>query len=146
MANVIYNSFKGKVMEGAINWSDNATTTIRVMLVDDTYTPNIDGEVWKSDIDLTGAEVSGTGYTAGGALLVNRAVNVDTTADWAEADADDVTWATSTITARGAIVYKDTGVAASSPLIAYIDFGTNKVSSAGDFTIAWNVDGVFRAS
>ena len=144
MANTIFNSFKAKVIAGAINWEDGVTTDIRVMLLDSNYTPDIDNEEWKSDIDLSGFEIAGTGYTAGGALLVGRAINRDDVNDWSEADATDLTWASSTLTARGAVAYKDHGTPATSPVIAYIDFGTDKVSTAGDFTIIWNADGVFR--
>ena len=54
-------------------------------------------------------------------------------------DANDVTWATSTISAKFAVLYKF-----SSPqwLIAAYDFGVEKSSSVGDFTIQWNVSGI----
>ena len=141
MANQIYNSFKSKI--GTINWAD-AGIDIRVMLMSSAYAPDIDNEVWKSDVDLSGEEISGTGYTAGGTLLIGRAIIDDPTNDWAEYDGTDTVWPTSTITARGAVVYMDTGTPATSPVIAYIDFGTDKVSTAGDFTVIWNADGVFR--
>lgn len=144
MANQIFNSFKGQLIAGAINWEDGATTDIRVMLLDSNYSPDIDNEEWKSDIDLSGHEITGTGYTAGGALLIGRAIVRDDVNDWSEADATDLTWPSSTLTARGAVVYKDTGTPATSPVIAYIDFGTDKVSTDGNFTIIWNEDGVFR--
>ena len=57
-------------------------------------------------------------------------------------DAADVTWATSTITARYAIIYKSTGTASTSPLIAYVDFGADVISSAGNFTITWDAAGL----
>jgi len=143
MANVVYNGFKGKI--GSINWEDNTNVSIKVMLVSDTYTPDIDLHVSKGDIDaISGAEVTGTGYTAGGAGIVNRAITVDTATDFAKYDADDVTWSNSTITARGAIVYLDTGTAGTSTLITYVDFVSNKSSNSGDFLIQWNADGIFK--
>ncbi len=141
MANVIYNSFKSKI--GTVNWDDNATTAIYAMLVTSSYTPDIDNHEFKDDIV---SEVTGTGYTAGGNTIDNRATSVDTVADISKWDGDDVVWASSTITARGAVVYKDTGDPSTSPLIAYIDFGEDKSSSLGDFIIQWHTDGVLRIS
>jgi hypothetical protein len=139
MANAMYNSLKATL--GTINWADNATTDIRVMLVDASYVPDIDTHAFISDV--TG-EVVGTAYVAGGELLLTRAVTIDTVNDWAKYDGDDVTWVASTIVARGAVVYKDTGVPTTSPLISYLDFVSDKSSTAGDFVVKWHVDGVFR--
>lgn len=138
MANVFYNGFKGKI--GTIDWA-SAGVDVKAMLVADTYTPDIDADVYISDV--TG-EVSGTGYTAGGQSLANKAVVVDTANDVAKYDADDVTWTGTTITARGAVLYVDTGTPTTSDLICYIDFASNKTTSAGDFVIQWNADGVFK--
>ena len=135
MANVIYNSFKKTIGDGTIDWD---TDTIKVALVTSSYTPDIDTHTDFST-HVTN-EVVGTGYTAGGATLAGKVVTVDTTNDWAEYDATDVTWGSSTITARGAVVYESTG----GNLICYVDFGSDKSSSAGDFTISWHGDGVFK--
>jgi len=143
MANVIYNSFKKAIGDGTvIDWAN--ATTVKVMLLDDTHTVDIDTHDFKDDIDGTGDEITGTGYTAGGAVITTRTITVDTVNDWAEYDGDDVTWGSSTITARYGVVYKDTGVASTSPLICFVDFGSNKSSSNGDFTISWHADGVFK--
>ena len=138
MANVIYNSFKGKIMDGSI---DLDTDTIRVALVTSTYTPSQDDHEDYADITN---EVVGTGYVAEGAALANKAVTVDDTDNEGVFDADDVTWSTSSITARGAIVYKDSGTAATSWFIAYYDFAADKTSTAGDFTISWNAEGLLN--
>ena len=142
MANEVFNSFKGK-MDGSFAWGDNATTVIKAMLVTVDYTPNIDTHVFKSDVTN---EAVGTGYTAGGQAIVNRTITINNTLDLAVYDGDDLQWTPATITARGAVLYKDTGVAGTSPLIAYIDFNVDKVSSSGDFDITWNVDGIFRVA
>ncbi len=89
-------------------------------------------------------EVSGTGYTAGGAALANKTVTQDNTDNEGVFDADDVTWSTSTITARGAVLYKDGGSAATRYLICYIDFGADKSSEAADFTLQWNAEGILN--
>lgn len=138
MADVIYNSFKKKIMDGSI---DLDTDTIKVALVTSTYTPDQDVHDFFDDITN---EVSGTGYTAGGASLANKTVTADNTDNEGVFDADDVSWTTATITARAAIVYKSTGTASTSPLICYIDFGADKVSTAGTFTISWNAEGILN--
>lgn len=138
MADVIYNSFKKKIMDGSI---DLDTDIINVALVTSTYTPDQDVHDFFDDITN---EVSGTGYTAGGASLANKTVTADNTDNEGVFDADDVSWTTATITARAAIVYKSTGTASTSPLICYIDFGADKVSTAGTFTIAWNAEGILN--
>lgn len=136
MANVVYNSFKKDIMNGSI---DLDTDTIKVALVTSTYTPDIDANTKFSDVTN---EVTGTGYTAGGATLASVTVTADTTNDKGVFDAADVTWTTSTITARGAVIYKSTGTASTSNLVGYVDFGADKTSSAGDFTISWNSGGI----
>lgn len=138
MADVIYNNFKEAIMNGSI---DLDTDTIKVALVTSAYTPDQDAHDMFDDITN---EVSGTGYTAGGATLANKAVSQDNTDNEGVFDADDVVWSTSTITARGAVIYKSTGTASTSPLICYLDFGSDKVSTAGSFTISWNAEGILN--
>ena len=55
---------------------------------------------------------------------------------------DCSTWSASTITARGAVLYKNTGVAANDNLIAYIDFVTDKTSTDGNFNIIFDTAGI----
>ena len=125
MANAIFNSFKRDIQSGAI---DLDTDTIKVMLVTSSYTPDIDAHDKRDDITN---EVAGTGYSAGGASLANKSVTADNTNDRGVFDADDLTWGSSTITARGAVIYKSRGGASSADeLIAYIDFGSDKSSSS----------------
>lgn len=133
MSDVVYDNFKKNVMSGVINLASDA---IKVMLVSG-YTPAQSTHEFKSSV--TG-EITGTGYTARGATLANKVV----TASGGKGvfDADDVTWAASTITATGAVVYKDTGTDSTSPLVCFIDFLGSKSSSAGNFTISWNAGGI----
>lgn len=138
MANLIYDSFKRDIGD-VVDWDDNSTTDIRCMLVTSAYTAD-QAHDFKNDVTN---EVAGTGYVALGELVTTRTAVVDGANHWAKYDADDVNWANSSLTARGAVLYKDTGVASTSPLIAYIDFGVDKTSANGDFTIQWSVDGIF---
>lgn len=138
MASVVYNSFKADIMNGNI---DLNTDTIYCLLVTSVYTPNIDTHAKRSDI--TNEVAAGGGYSTGGAQVTTPTVNVDTTNDRGIFDGDDVTWAASTITARGAVLYKNRGGAATADeLICYIDFVSDKSSTAGNFTITWDAVGI----
>jgi hypothetical protein len=139
MATVIYNSFKKKIMDGSI---DLDTDTIKVALTTSSYTADQDAHDFFDDITNEVA-ASGT-YAAGGGTLANKAVTQDNTDNEGVFDADDVSFTTATITARYAIIYKSTGTAATSPLIAAIDFGTDKTSTGGTFTITWAAEGILN--
>ena len=81
----------------------------------------------------TSNEVSGTGYSAGGnTLTVSTAPTSSGTT--AYLDFSDTTWSTATITARGALIYNSTQ---SDKAVAVLDFGSDKTSTAGDFTIVF---------
>lgn len=132
MANVFYDNAKKNLWNGSINL---ASDTLKVALVGSGYTPNQATHEYFSDVTN---EVSGTGYTAGGATLTSQSVTADTTNHRGKFTAANVTWSSATITAVGAVIYKSTGTAGTSPLIGYIDFGGTKSSSAGNFTIQWD--------
>lgn len=137
----LYGSFPAKALNAEIDWD---TDTIKVALVTSTYTPNQDTHDYYDDVSAN--EASGTGYTAGGATLTSKTVTYDTATNKQTFDAADVSWASSTITARYAVIYKATGTGSTSPLIGYVDFGTDQSSSAGTFTIQWNASGIFTAT
>lgn len=139
MASVIYNSFKRDIMNGAI---DLDTDTIKVMLVTSVYTADQDAHTKRSDITN---EVSGTGYSAGGSALATKVVSADNTDNEGVFDADDLSWTTATITARGAVLYKSRGgVSSADELICYIDFGSDIVSTGGTFLISWAAEGILN--
>jgi hypothetical protein len=77
-------------------------------------------------------EVSGTGYSAGGQALTTVAPTSSGTT--AYLDFNDETWTSSTITARGALIYNSTQ---SNKSVAVLDFGADKTSTAGDFTVVF---------
>ena len=78
----------------------------------------------------TADEVVGVGYTAGGNTLTGATVSLSGTT--AFVDFDDTTWSSATITARGALIYNSSK---SNKAIAVLDFGADKTSTAGDFTV-----------
>lgn len=136
MADAKYNVFKYRLLRGDIDLNDN---TIRLALVTSTYSPNIDTHVDYGDITN---EVVGTGYVAKGAEVTGKTFSQVDASDKGKFDADNVVWTNATITARGAVLYVDSGVEATSYLIAYFDFGSDKSSTAADFTAQWHADGI----
>lgn len=131
-----YGKFAANLMKGNINLLSD---TIKVMLVDGTYTPDQDAHEFKSSV--TG-EITGTGYTGGGQVLTNKTVTYDNATNQARFDADDPQWTTATLTARTAVFYKDTGTAATSPLIAYIQSSTDISSTANNFFVTLDATGL----
>lgn len=142
MASGVANKFKEFTLKGGTSYPvDFDTDTIKVMLATSSYTPDFDAHDYINDVTN---EVSGTGYTAGGATLASPVVTLDAANDRVDFDAADTSWTTSTITARWAIIYKSTGTPSTSPIVGFIDFVTDQVSSAGTFLIQWNASGILR--
>ena len=133
MADLIYNSFKEYVCDGTIDLDDH---TFKIMLLADTYTPSASHTV---KADISSHEVSGTGYTAGGLTLSPTWTRTGGTATW---DADDAVWTSATITARYAVIYDDTPASPADPLVCLKDFGSNKSSTSGAFTINFSASGI----
>jgi hypothetical protein len=129
MASLIYNSAIDDMAKGAIDFD---TDTFKVMLVTSTYVANKDTHTKRSDVTN---EVSGTGYTAGGVTSVCT-VTKDTANDKVTLSLAAVSWATSTITARGAVYYKSRGGASSADeLVAYVDFSGDVSSTGATFSL-----------
>jgi hypothetical protein len=84
-------------------------------------------------------EVSGTGYSAGGGALTN--VDPTSSGTTALTDFQDETFSSATITARGALIYNTTpnttSISVTNPSVVVLDFGSDKTSTAGDFTIVF---------
>lgn len=137
----IYNKFKMEALKGSIDLSSD---TIKVMLLTSSYTPNIDTDIFIDDVSAN--EITGTGYTAGGATIANPTVTQDDTDNEGVFNGDDVIWSNSTITARYAVIYKDTGTPGTSPVIAYIDFGGDKSSLNENFVVSWAAEGIINAN
>ena len=124
---------------------DLDSDTIKVALFSSSYTPNQDDHDYFNDISTY--EVTGTGYTAGGQALSGKTVTVDKPNNVVVFDANDVTWANSTITARYAVIYDDSGAtAAEKALIGYIDLVSDQASNNGNFVIQWDATGILRLS
>ena len=79
----------------------------------------------------TSNEASGTNYTAKGASLTR--VDPSTSGTTALTDFADLTFSNASVTARGCLIFNDT--ASGDPAVCVLDFGGDKTSTAGDFTI-----------
>lgn len=115
-------SAKADFLGGVI---DLDTDTIKIALYTSAATLSA-----ATTIYTTSDEVVGTGYVAGGNTLTGATISSSGTT--AFVDFNDTTWATATITARGALIY-DSSV--SNKAIAVLDFGADKTSTAGNFTV-----------
>lgn len=140
MASKMYGNLIARAFNKEVDYD---TDTIKVALVTSAYTPDQDNhQTWSQ---VKSSEATGTGYTAGGAALSGKTVTYDATNNVTVLDADDVTWANSTITARYAVLYSDAGSSdGDKVLLGYVDFGVNQSSTNGNFTITWDASGIFR--
>jgi|TARA_R100001530_G_scaffold121366_2_gene88792 hypothetical protein len=124
----ICTSFKAALLGGEMDFSSDTSQTFKIALYTSSATLGASTTAYS-----TTNEASGTGYTAGGATLP-VASGVTSSGTVAYVDFTDVTWSSSSITARGALIYKS---ASGNPAVAVIDFGGEVQSSSGDFTISW---------
>ena len=122
-------SFKVGVLDRTFDFSSDTSQTFNLALY--TSSASLDAT---TTAYTTSNEVSGTGYSAGGAALTISA-NPASSGTTAFLDFDDLTFSTATITARGALIYLANG--GTNPAVAVLDFGSDKTSTAGDFTIVF---------
>lgn len=131
MASMILNSALHDMATGAIDFD---TDTFKVMLLASAATP--DKDTWAKRSDVTN-EVSGTGYSAGGAAATVTVAAIDTANDRQDITLGGYTWTTATITARYAVYYKSRGGASSADeLVAVNDFGSDVTATANDFALS----------
>lgn len=122
-----------------IDWDSD---TIKAVLCDTGYTPNQDTHQYASSL---AGECTDASYAR--QTLAGKSVSYDSGTNTLKLDAADFGWTALTETFRY-MVYVDTQTAsdATSPLIAYVDFGTDQVASAQDVNITVDADGVVTAT
>ncbi len=126
--NFMCTSFKKELMTATHNFTNSTGNTFKLAL----YT-NSASFTAATTAYTTSNEVSGSGYSAGGSALTN--VTPTTSSTTALTDFADLTFSSATITARGALIYNDS--ASGDPSVVVLDFGGDKTSTAGDFTIVF---------
>ena len=120
-------SFKVGILDGDFDFSSGTAQVFKIAL----YTSSATLDATTTAYSVTN-EVAGTGYSAGGNTLT-ISTNPTSTGTTAFLDFADTTWSAATITARGALIYLANG--GTNPAVAVLDFGSDKTSTAGDFTI-----------
>ena len=120
-------SFKVELLTGTHNFTNSSGNSFKLAL----YTSSATLGATTTAFTTTG-QASGTNYSSGGSALTN--VTPSATGTTAVTDFADLTFGTATITARGCMIYNDTN---SDKSVATIDFGGDKPSTAGDFTVVF---------
>jgi len=126
--NFMCTSFKKEILEAVHNFKNSGGSTFKIALYTNSASFNAATTAY-----TTSNEVTGTGYTAGGNTLTR--VDPTTSGTTAFTDFADTTWSSSTITARGALIYNDS--ASGNPAVVVLDFGADKTSTNGDFTVVF---------
>ena len=125
--NFMCTSFKQEILQGVHDFTASTGNTFKLAL----YTNSASFTAATTAYTVTN-EVGNSGtYAAGGGTLTN--ITPTTSGTTAFTDFDDLSFTTATITARGALIYNDT--AAGDPSVVVLDFGSDKTSTAGTFTI-----------
>ena len=127
--NFMCTSFKKELLEGVHNFKSSGGNTFKLALYTNSASFNAATTAY-----TTSNEVSASGtYSAGGGTLTN--VNPTTSSTTAFTDFSDLSFTSATITARGALIYNDT--ASGDPSVVVLDFGSDKSSTSGTFTIVF---------
>jgi hypothetical protein len=125
--NFMCTSFKQEILQGVHDFTASTGNTFKLAL----YTNSASFTAATTAYTATN-EVGNSGtYAAGGGTLTN--VTPTTSGTTAFTEFADLSFTTATITARGALIYNDT--AAGDPSVVVLDFGSDKTSTAGTFTI-----------
>jgi hypothetical protein len=143
-------SFKQEILQGVHNFtsgSGGGTTTttgsgnaFKIAL----YTSSATMSASTTAYSTTNQVANGDGYSTGGNALTN--VTPTTSSTTALTDFADTTWSSSSITARGALIYNSsTAAGTANRAVVVLDFGADKTSTSGDFTIQFPAAGASTA-
>ena len=121
-------SFKKELLEAKHNFLASGGNSFKLALYTSSATMSASTTAY-----VTTNQATGTNYTAGGSALTN--INPTSSGTTGFTDFADLTFGTATITARGCMIYNDT--ASGDPTVAVFDFGGDKTSTAGSFTISF---------
>jgi hypothetical protein len=139
MANIIPDAFKLELLSGTHNFASGGNTfyiALYVTTLGPPYTTS--STVYSATNEVSS---SGTGYATGGQALDSQAVSVPGS-NTAVVDFANEVFSTVTLTSLGAAIYNSTN---GNKLCLVIDFGGDKVATAGDFTIQFPAVGATTA-
>lgn len=134
--NFMCTSFKTELLKGCHDFTLTTGDVFKLAM----YTNTASFTAATTTYTATNEVAASGSYTAGGGTLTNiTAVNTGTTAF---TDFADLTFTSATITARGALIYNTTpnttsSVGLTNPTVVVLDFGSDKTSTTGDFTIVF---------
>jgi|TARA_B110000285_G_scaffold41887_1_gene46141 hypothetical protein len=132
--NFMCTSFKKELLYGAHDFDASSGDTFKIALYTNSATLNASTTAYANT-----NEVSGTNYSAGGQALTP--VDPTSSGTTALTDFTDETWSNATITARGALIYNTTpnttSISLTNPAVIVLDFGGDKTSTAGNFTVVF---------
>ena len=125
--NFMCTSFKKELLQGTHNFTASSGNTFKLALYTNSASFNAATTAY-----TTGNEVSNSGsYSAGGGTLSK--VTPTSSGTTALTDCANLNFTSASITARGALIYNDS--ASGDPTVAVLDFGADKTSTSGTFTI-----------
>ena len=127
ITSAICTSFKQELLVGTHNFTNSSGNSFKLALYTSSATLGAGTTAY-----VTTGQATGTNYTAGGSALTN--VTPTTSSTTAFCDFADLTFSNATVTARGCLIYNDTQ---SDKAVCAIDFGGDKTSTAGDFTVVF---------
>lgn len=123
-------SFKQQLLEAVHDFRLTGGDTFKIALFTSSATLDATTTAYSSSNEVA----NGNGYSTGGNTLTR--VDPATSSTTAYTDFADTTWSASTITARGALIYNTTPTHTyTNPSVIVLDFGSDKSSTSGDFTI-----------
>jgi hypothetical protein len=123
-------SFKDELLEGVHDFRSSGGDTFKIAL----YTSSATLDATTTAYSATNEVANSGSYSAGGGALTN--ISPTTSGTTAFTDFDDISFTSATITARGALIYNTTPAHTyTNPAVAVLDFGGDKISTAGTFTI-----------
>jgi hypothetical protein len=135
-------SFKAEILLAVHDFRETGGDTFKLALYTSAATIDANTTAYSATNEVSS---SGTNYTAGGGTLTRLGVvtsNNTASTGTGFTDFSDLTFANATITARGALIYNNTPSANSNAnttltnaAVAVLDFGSDKTSTDGDFTI-----------
>lgn len=138
----LYNNALKEMALGTLKFDGSTPFKLLLVGTGSTYTtpPNKNHITRTNFTANNGAEASGSGYTAGGATVTftNTSVSTDNTNNVINIAIPTVNWASSTISAKGAVLYTVTGDPTTDKLVAYCDFGSTVSSSASTLSVTFS--------
>ena len=130
ITSTLTSSFKKELLEAVHNFKNSGGDTFKLAMYTNSASFNAATTAY-----TTSNEVTGSGYSAGGGTLTR--VDPSLSGTTALTDFSDLTFTSATVTARGALIYNTTtgGGSSTTDTVVVLDFGSDKTSTAGDFTI-----------